>query len=154
MNREFNNILFFLFLQSSKPLMEKRRRARINQSLNELKNLILEAMKKDVSQNMMCNTGGCFSARQKKDNKNIDRLSLRFLNWIFFKFNIARKELKHYFGGVNFLLNFISAKASDLSAVYQYLSYSFQCFMGSMWINFCVLSFRLLATPNWRKRTF
>ena len=37
------------FFQSSKPLMEKRRRARINQSLNELKNLILEAMKKDVS---------------------------------------------------------------------------------------------------------
>jgi len=32
--------------------MEKRRRARINQSLNELKNLILEAMKKDVSQNI------------------------------------------------------------------------------------------------------
>ena len=29
--------------------MEKRRRARINQSLNELKNLILEALKKDVS---------------------------------------------------------------------------------------------------------
>ena len=30
-------------------MMEKRRRARINQSLNELKTLILEAMKKDVS---------------------------------------------------------------------------------------------------------
>ena len=29
--------------------MEKRRRARINSSLNELKSLILEAMKKDVS---------------------------------------------------------------------------------------------------------
>ena len=43
-----------MFLQSSKPLMEKRRRARINQSLNELKNLILEAMKKDVSKNVMC----------------------------------------------------------------------------------------------------
>lgn len=33
--------------------MEKRRRARINQSLNELKNLILEAMKKDVSQTII-----------------------------------------------------------------------------------------------------
>ena len=42
-----------MFLKSSKPLMEKRRRARINQSLNELKNLILEAMKKDVSKNVM-----------------------------------------------------------------------------------------------------
>ena len=41
---------FFFSLQSSKPMMEKRRRARINQSLNELKALILEAMKKDVSQ--------------------------------------------------------------------------------------------------------
>lgn len=29
--------------------MEKRRRARINQCLDELKGLILEAMKKDVS---------------------------------------------------------------------------------------------------------
>lgn len=29
--------------------MEKRRRARINESLNELKKLILEAMRKDVS---------------------------------------------------------------------------------------------------------
>lgn len=29
--------------------MEKRRRARINHCLNELKTLILEAMKKDVS---------------------------------------------------------------------------------------------------------
>lgn len=34
--------------------MEKKRRARINQSLNELKNLILEAMKKDVSHKMLC----------------------------------------------------------------------------------------------------
>lgn len=31
--------------------MEKRRRARINQCLDELKSLILEAMKKDVSFN-------------------------------------------------------------------------------------------------------
>ena len=29
--------------------MEKMRRARINDSLNELKSLVLEAMKKDVS---------------------------------------------------------------------------------------------------------
>lgn len=31
--------------------MEKRRRARINNCLNELKTLILDAMKKDVSTN-------------------------------------------------------------------------------------------------------
>jgi hypothetical protein len=36
--------------QSNKPIMEKRRRARINHCLNELKNLILDAMNKDVSQ--------------------------------------------------------------------------------------------------------
>lgn len=35
--------------KSSKPIMEKRRRARINQSLGELKALILDAMKKDSS---------------------------------------------------------------------------------------------------------
>ncbi|XP_043483595.1 protein deadpan-like [Leptopilina heterotoma] len=33
--------------RSNKPIMEKRRRARINQCLDELKSLILEAMKKD-----------------------------------------------------------------------------------------------------------
>lgn len=38
-----------LSLQSNKPIMEKKRRARINHCLNELKTLILEAMKKDVS---------------------------------------------------------------------------------------------------------
>lgn len=37
--------------RSNKPIMEKRRRARINNCLNDLKTLILEAMKKDVSTN-------------------------------------------------------------------------------------------------------
>jgi len=44
--------------KSSKPMMEKRRRARINQSLSELKALILEAMKKDTS---------CYSKLEKAD---------------------------------------------------------------------------------------
>ncbi|CAH1240481.1 HES1 [Branchiostoma lanceolatum] len=35
--------------KSSKPIMEKRRRARINDSLNQLKALILDALKKDSS---------------------------------------------------------------------------------------------------------
>lgn len=39
--------------------MEKRRRARINNCLNELKTLILDAMKKDVSTNFFL--GGNFS---------------------------------------------------------------------------------------------
>ncbi|XP_015256672.1 PREDICTED: transcription factor HES-1-B-like [Cyprinodon variegatus] len=34
--------------KSSKPIMEKRRRARINESLGQLKTLILEALRKDV----------------------------------------------------------------------------------------------------------
>lgn len=37
-------------MQSSKPIMEKRRRARINESLSQLKTLILDALKKDVSE--------------------------------------------------------------------------------------------------------
>lgn len=40
---------FAFYLQSSKPIMEKRRRARINESLGQLKTLILDALKKDVS---------------------------------------------------------------------------------------------------------
>lgn len=39
-------------LQSNKPMMEKKRRARINHCLNELKTLILDAMKKDVRQSL------------------------------------------------------------------------------------------------------
>lgn len=35
--------------RASKPLMEKRRRERINKSLNELKSILLEALRKDVS---------------------------------------------------------------------------------------------------------
>ncbi|TDH05676.1 hypothetical protein EPR50_G00124710 [Perca flavescens] len=35
--------------KSSKPIMEKRRRARINESLGQLKTLILDALKKDSS---------------------------------------------------------------------------------------------------------
>ncbi|XP_040910782.1 transcription factor HES-1-B-like [Toxotes jaculatrix] len=35
--------------KSSKPIMEKRRRARINESLGQLKTLILDALKKDTS---------------------------------------------------------------------------------------------------------
>lgn len=46
--RLFSFHIIFL-LQSNKPIMEKKRRARINHCLNELKTLILEAMKKDVS---------------------------------------------------------------------------------------------------------
>lgn len=34
--------------KTHKPIMEKRRRARINHCLNEIKTLILEAMNKDV----------------------------------------------------------------------------------------------------------
>ena len=38
-----------VFVQIKKPLIERRRRERINDSLNQLKNLVLEATNKDVS---------------------------------------------------------------------------------------------------------
>lgn len=61
--------------------MEKRRRARINQSLNELKNLILEAMKKDVSQNMALYDSdiGIGFPITKKETKIVDHLLLKCL---------------------------------------------------------------------------
>lgn len=45
------NVVFFppVLLQTLKPLMEKRRRARINESLNKLKELIVPLVGKDVS---------------------------------------------------------------------------------------------------------
>ncbi|KAK6634750.1 hypothetical protein RUM43_012152 [Polyplax serrata] len=45
--------------KSNKPIMEKRRRARINHCLNELKTLILDAMKKDY----------CYKGMQALDPK-------------------------------------------------------------------------------------
>ncbi|CAB3994384.1 transcription factor HES-4-like [Paramuricea clavata] len=45
--------------KSSKPIMEKRRRERINNSLNELKNLLLESRKKDST--------SCCSKLEKAD---------------------------------------------------------------------------------------
>lgn len=41
--------------KTHKPIMEKRRRARINHCLNEIKTLILEAMNKDVSKKIIEN---------------------------------------------------------------------------------------------------
>lgn len=46
--------------------MEKRRRARINHCLNELKSLILEAMKKDVSNSSKTRGEERKKAEQKK----------------------------------------------------------------------------------------
>lgn len=42
------HVYFFFVFQLTKPLMEKRRRARINACLNQLKNLVLEAMNQNV----------------------------------------------------------------------------------------------------------
>lgn len=42
------NSFFPSYFKSSKPIMEKRRRARINESLGQLKTLIMDALKKDV----------------------------------------------------------------------------------------------------------
>lgn len=42
-------LLSFYFTQAKKPLIEKQRRRRINESLNELKVLVLQALSKDVS---------------------------------------------------------------------------------------------------------
>jgi len=45
--------------------MEKRRRARINNSLNDLKTLVLESMKKDVSIPFILIYSYLFSARAR-----------------------------------------------------------------------------------------
>jgi len=42
-------VFALLFVKIKKPLIERRRRERINDSLNQLKNLVLEATNKDVS---------------------------------------------------------------------------------------------------------
>jgi len=40
---------YVVFFQINKPLMEKKRRERINNCLNQLKAFLMEATKKDVS---------------------------------------------------------------------------------------------------------
>ena len=51
--------MYYFLLQSNKPFMEKKRRARINSCLGQLKTLVLQAMRKDVSSYsylIKCNT--------------------------------------------------------------------------------------------------
>jgi len=40
----------FFEIQVNKPLLEKRRRARINACLIQLKNIVLQSLRKDVSE--------------------------------------------------------------------------------------------------------
>ena len=52
------NLYFILNFQNTKPLMEKRRRERINRSLEELKNLILDQTHHNVSLLFLLLCGG------------------------------------------------------------------------------------------------
>ncbi|ODN02987.1 Protein deadpan [Orchesella cincta] len=61
--------------KSNKPIMEKRRRARINNCLNDLKNILLEAMKKDPARH------------SKLEKADILELTVRHLQ------NIQRNQL-------------------------------------------------------------
>lgn len=72
---ECENSLLLFALQSNKPIMEKRRRARINNCLNELKNILLEAMKKDPARH------------SKLEKADILELTVRHLQ------NIQRNQL-------------------------------------------------------------
>lgn len=83
---------FAFYLQSSKPIMEKRRRARINESLGQLKTLILDALKKDVSTHLSprllidLQNPPCHTARKCVRNPNDAFLSSTIrapgtLNW-------------------------------------------------------------------------
>ncbi|XP_067109704.1 transcription factor HES-1-B-like [Osmerus mordax] len=61
--------------KSSKPIMEKRRRARINDSLGQLKTLILEALKKDTSRNSKLEKADILEMTVKH-LRNIQRLQM------------------------------------------------------------------------------
>ena len=45
----FQLLSSLLFLQANKPLVERKRRGRINKSIDELKEIVLQALNKDVS---------------------------------------------------------------------------------------------------------
>ncbi|EDV90858.1 GH12946 [Drosophila grimshawi] len=65
--------------RSNKPIMEKRRRARINNCLNELKTLILDATKKDVSiWNETNQKDKQFSLKTKLVNKHLTNLCILY----------------------------------------------------------------------------
>ena len=72
---------YYHYLQTAKPLMEKKRRARINASLTELKTLLLDVLKKEVSHQIdtkiskymytyICNKKGCCIFRHKAKRLN------------------------------------------------------------------------------------
>ncbi|XP_029104845.1 transcription factor HES-1-like isoform X2 [Scleropages formosus] len=65
--------------KSSKPIMEKRRRARINESLGQLKTLILDALKKDSSRHSKLEKADILEMTVKH-LRNLQRAQMTALN--------------------------------------------------------------------------
>ncbi|XP_035656409.1 transcription factor HES-1-B-like isoform X4 [Oncorhynchus keta] len=66
--------------KSSKPIMEKRRRARINDSLGQLKTLILDALKKDSSRHSKLEKADILEMTVKH-LRNMQRLQMTDPSW-------------------------------------------------------------------------
>ena len=82
LKNSFFNLLLF---QTSKPLMEKRRRERINKSLNDLKQILLEALRRDVSTNKFSKENYKFSTENYKFSKENYKFSKNTKNYKFSK---------------------------------------------------------------------
>nr|NP_001071685.1 transcription factor protein [Ciona intestinalis]BAE06388.1 transcription factor protein [Ciona intestinalis] len=80
--------------KSSKPIMEKRRRARINSSLNELKSILLEALKKDSTRHSKLEKADILEMTVKY-LKNVERQRLSV------SLSIDPAEINQYKAGFN-----------------------------------------------------
>lgn len=69
--------------QSSKPIMEKRRRARINESLGQLKTLILDALKKDVRFSLATSLFSCHSIHIALSNNTVETFTYYACDFFF-----------------------------------------------------------------------
>lgn len=87
--------------KSTKPIMEKRRRARINNSLSELKNLILDALKKDTSRH------------SKLEKADILEMTVKYLQ------NLQRQQIN---GDPNSLIKFRAGFSECANEVSRYLA--------------------------------
>ncbi len=90
----------FCVFQSNKPMMERRRRERINNSLETLKKLVLESLKKDVSTRNDTSKYSQHLILLKSENRKPKKLWLKHFVRLFFR--LCRhcekgKELKLFF---------------------------------------------------------
>lgn len=98
-------VWIFVPFQAKKPLMEKMRRARINDSLNELKSLVLDLLQKDVSINYFT-TWTFILARKLNKTSRLQPFITVFVNHELRYFNSSSRHFESFWKLISLYVNF------------------------------------------------